>query len=110
MVRRRECSDWLRDGLLMAWPYHTRRWRRERELQLARSPVCEICSSCSDLEVHHLRPLSRAERDRRDDDAAFPGPDGLQTLCRPCHSRVTAGASDTLATKAAGWRRFIDGG
>lgn len=61
------------------------RWKKLRAEHLRQHPVCEICGSSDNLQVHHNYPKGydySAEED-------FFNPDCLQTLCTSCHARVT---------------------
>ena len=57
------------------------RWRKMREAQLARQPLCEMCARQGRFvaaeEVDHVIPH------RGDRGVFFTSP--LQSLCRPCH-------------------------
>lgn len=59
----------------------TQRWQRVRAKQLARQPLCETCDQPA-LEVHHIVARSAGG-------AVFDAAN-LMSLCRPCHSRITA--------------------
>ena len=66
--------------------YTSKTWRRVREVKLAMDPLCERCKANGRIEaateVHHRI----AVRDGGDPfDVA-----GLESLCKPCHSRESA--------------------
>ena len=66
--------------------YASKAWRRVREVKLAMDPLCERCKANGRIEaateVHHRI----AVRDGGDPfDVA-----GLESLCKPCHSRESA--------------------
>lgn len=66
--------------------YASKQWRRVREAKLAIDPLCERCRASGRIEaateVHHRI----AVRDGGDSfDVA-----GLESLCKPCHSRESA--------------------
>ena len=65
------------------------RWKAWREAHLRREPVCQACSSGDDLEVHHVLPVHAGGPE-------LTPPDGMITLCRPCHL-VVAHAGDWSA-------------
>ena len=44
--------------------------------------TCQLCGSCRNLEVHHIRPRSRMGTNALDN---------LLTLCHACHQAVHAG-------------------
>lgn len=71
----------------------TQRWQRVRARQLARRPLCETCDQPA-LDVHHI--VARAAG------GAVFDPANLKSLCRPCHSRVTAKERTGRAYIAAG--------
>lgn len=58
-------------------------WRRLRAAVLAERPWCEVCGGPA-TDVHHRTPK------RADQHACDVDPDGLASLCHPCHSRITA--------------------
>lgn len=55
------------------------RWRKLRDMQLAREPLCASCGAPAS-EVDHITPKARGGRDTRAN---------LQSLCKTCHSRKT---------------------
>ena len=61
------------------------RWRRIRQLYIKEHPVCEVCEKQGKItpvqEVHHIIPLSRGGTHHEDN---------LMSLCKSCHSRITA--------------------
>ncbi len=67
--------------------YDTQRWRRLRLLHLRESPLCVHCerrgNTSAANEVDHIVAIERGG-------AAFDR-DNLQSLCKTCHSRKTAG-------------------
>lgn len=71
----------------------TARWAKVRRKQLARQPLCETCGQAA-LEVHHIVARSAGG-------AVFDAAN-LMSLCRPCHSRVTAMERTGRAYMAAG--------
>ncbi|NPD14470.1 HNH endonuclease [Xinfangfangia sp. D13-10-4-6] len=57
-------------------------WRKVRDAHLERHPRCRICGEDEgSLEVDHIKPRRVAPERRLD-------PTNLQTLCKPCHSRL----------------------
>ena len=93
----------------MAWPYATARWRAMREEQLARMPVCELCGDYRNLEVHHIDEITEGQRRERDEAAAYPALDRLQTLCESCHSMLTKGVPEAERIIRAEWHNFLRG-
>ena len=91
----------------MAWPYNTRRWKDVREQKLARDPVCELCGSYMDLEIHHDVPITEDQRRARDEQAAYPDVVLLTVLCKSCHTRETKGVDDKEQLIQAGWSDFL---
>jgi len=69
----------------MARPYDRRRWRRIREEQLHREPLCRLHQEQGEIvearEVDHIQPLAEG--------GAFDDPQNLRSLCSACHGRVT---------------------
>ena len=67
-------------------------WERIRTAQLAAHPLCHMClregTPTPATEVHHILPLSQG---------GTYGPENLMSICKPCHSRITA--------RESGWRR-----
>ncbi len=61
------------------------RWRKIRALYVKNHPLCEICLDCGVLkpaeEVHHIIPLSQGGTHFQNN---------LMSLCKSCHSRITA--------------------
>lgn len=72
---------------MSGYPYNTQRWKRVRLMHLQRSPFCLDCYSAGLFvlanTVDHVVPISAGG-------PAFPGPDGLRSLCTSCHSQKTA--------------------
>lgn len=66
--------------------YGTRMWRRVRKAKLAMNPLCERCRASGRIEaateVHHRMAV-------RDGGDLFDVA-GLESLCKPCHSRESA--------------------
>jgi len=62
-----------------------RTWRRIRDQQLAKYPLCEQCEKAGKItparEVHHIKPLSKGGTNESDN---------LMSLCTSCHSEITA--------------------
>ena len=69
------------------WPYNTGQWKRLRLMKLSVEPMCEPCETAGRIEaantVDHRVPISAGG-------AAFPGLDGLASMCARCHSAKTA--------------------
>jgi len=61
-----------------------RRWHKIRDLYIAKHPLCELCEADGKLVpavlVHHKIPTA---------DGGTHVDSNLQSLCRPCHDRVT---------------------
>jgi len=74
-------------------PIHRKRygrvWKQIRDRYIAAHPLCEECYKKNRLssaeEVHHILPLSKGGT--HDDD-------NLMSLCKSCHSRITAREGD----------------
>jgi len=66
--------------------YRSKLWRSTREHKLRRDPLCQHCKAAGRLEpatqVHHVK--ERLDRP----DLAFDQTN-LESLCAPCHSRVS---------------------
>lgn len=95
---------------------NARRWRPVRQAVLNRDGwKCTDCGKRGRLEVHHDPPLRDLDLEA-DPDAAYHL-DGLRTVCRSCHFRITAReieerkrregpkAPDVEAMDP--WRRFV---
>jgi HNH endonuclease len=82
---------------------HSRPWRRNSHRFLDAHPLCERCAAqglvVAATEVHHVV-------DRHDGGPLFPGDEGLEGLCKPCHARETASrqhaTSSGMDTKGVG--------
>ena len=60
--------------------YRTKRWRTTRSRHLHNHPLCDHCGNVAE-DVHHRIDLA---------DGGQPyAPANLQSLCHPCHSRLT---------------------
>ena len=66
-----------------------RLWRGVRSRFLAPHPLCEECRKCGltkpAVEVHHILPLSRG---------GTHAEENLMSLCKPCHSAISAKDGD----------------
>ncbi|WP_073346078.1 HNH endonuclease [Bacteroides congonensis] len=60
------------------------RWRKLRNEQLKRNPLCNVCGDIA-TEVHHLRPIESEKEFDRMETLAYD-PNNLQSLCHKCHS------------------------
>ena len=69
--------DKLRADMLLG-AVRSPRWGKVRRLFLRDNPVCAVCGTGNDLDVHHLIPLSRAPSLELENT-------NLITLCRPHH-------------------------
>ncbi|MCR4719670.1 MAG: HNH endonuclease [Firmicutes bacterium] len=60
-------------------------WRRIRDRYIAAHPLCAMCKRSGKLtpaeEVHHIAPLSQGGTNAEDN---------LMSLCKVCHSEITA--------------------
>lgn len=90
------------------WPYNSTQWKRLRAIKLASDPMCGPCLAAGRLTrantVDHVVPISAGG-------PAFPGLDGLASMCGPCHSAKTARGSEAGAartTRALRPRRGCD--
>jgi 5-methylcytosine-specific restriction enzyme A len=61
--------------------YNSRRWRRLRELALARDPICKACNAEAARIADHVKPIKRG--------GAEWSLDNLQGLCVACHQVKT---------------------
>jgi len=57
------------------------KWQAWRNAHIKREPRCRACGSDEDLEVHHILPVHAGGQE-------LAPPEGLITLCRPCHHVV----------------------
>jgi 5-methylcytosine-specific restriction endonuclease McrA len=73
--------------------YHSKIWKQTRELVLRRDQfTCKMCGLRGD-EVHHIKPLT----DKNIDTVEISlNEDNLMTLCKECHSKITAGYDGDL--------------
>lgn len=66
-----------------------RQWRKVRNAYAAKHPLCEMCLLVNRLtdvqEVHHIFPL---------DHGGTNDEINLMSLCKPCHSRISAKMGD----------------
>lgn len=85
--------------------YSTARWKRLRLAHLSRFPLCMDCRQRSMIEmatvVDHVVPISAGG-------PAYPGHDGLRSLCVPCHSRKTARGVEAGAVRTTRERKGCD--
>ncbi len=80
--------------------YKSKAWERARAYVLMRDKYrCRMCGSASDLEVHHIVPLSP---DTISQPFYATNEGNLMTLCTSCHMALHAaersGASEILPT------------
>lgn len=75
-----------------------RAWQKIRNKYINTNPICEECFKKNVFtkadEVHHILPLSKGGNHNEDN---------LMSLCKPCHSRISAKDGDR-------WRRRELGG
>jgi len=68
-------------------------WRKIRNRYIKRNPFCEECKKKGLLvlaeEVHHILPLSKGGNNSETN---------LMSLCKSCHSRITAQSGDRWHT------------
>jgi 5-methylcytosine-specific restriction protein A len=66
-----------------------RAWKRIRDRYIKAHPLCEECQRQGRLtpaeEVHHILPLSKGGGNETEN---------LMSLCKSCHSRITAESGD----------------
>ena len=62
------------------------KWRKLRNEQLKRNPLCAICGDIAN-EVHHLKPVESEKEFDRMEVLAYD-PSNLQSLCHKCHSDI----------------------
>ena len=66
-----------------------RSWKRIRDRYIKAHPLCEECQKQGKLtpaeEVHHILPLSKGGNSNAEN---------LMSLCKACHSRITAESGD----------------
>ena len=89
--------------------YSHKRWRALREKKLAKNPVCQVCGSYQDLEIHHRDPVTKQQLEDNDEAAIFPPISKLTTLCESCHSKVTSKTPERELTIRSQWDRFLAG-
>ena len=75
---------WLR-ALWSALSARSGKWPAARAAHLKREPECQACLRTKDLEVHHIRPVSKGGNEL--------SPDNLLTLCHDCHFVVGHGCN-----------------
>ena len=72
-----------------------RAWKSIRDRHIAEHPLCEMCKKQGRItpaeEVHHIKPLSQGGTH---DDS------NLMSLCKECHSRITAKEGDRWHNKS----------
>ena len=87
--------------------YHThlnaRRWATVRRQVFERDGYrCVMCGKAGRPECDHITPMQREPGQNLYD------PNGLQTLCRPCHIEKTARENQRELTPAeAAWRELV---
>jgi 5-methylcytosine-specific restriction protein A len=60
--------------------YRTKRWQIVRNHHLFHHPLCDHCGQIA-TQVHHRQDLEQGGQPW--------APDNLQSLCGPCHARIT---------------------
>ena len=74
-----------------------RAWKRIRDRHIAQHPLCEVCKRNGRLtpaeEVHHILPLSQGGTHEDSN---------LMSLCKCCHSEITAKEGDRWTPKHRG--------
>lgn len=72
-----------------------RTWKRIRDRHIAEHPLCEMCEKQGRIipaeEVHHIKPLSQG---------GTHDENNLMSLCKECHSRITAKEGDRWHNKS----------
>lgn len=72
-----------------------RAWKRIRDRHIAQHPLCEVCKRNGRLtqakEVHHILPLSHGGTHEDSN---------LMSLCKACHSKITAKDGDRWHNKS----------
>lgn len=67
--------------------YHSRAWIGVRDIKLCDHPYCELCllsgKHAPAMVVHHIKEITMHPELALD-------MDNMQSLCKPCHSRVHA--------------------
>lgn len=73
---------------------YQRSWKKIRNTYIHTHPLCEEClrqgKTTFATEVHHIVPLGHGGTNDWDN---------LMSLCKPCHSRITAQMGDRWPTK-----------
>lgn len=62
------------------------KWRKLRNEQLKRNPLCAICGDIA-TEVHHIKPVESEKEYDRMEVLAYDS-NNLQSLCHKCHSNI----------------------
>ena len=87
------------------WPYNTAAWQRLRAAHLALYPMCIDCLAAGRLTkantVDHVVAISEGG-------PAYPGHDGLNSYCAPCHGAKTARGAEAGAIRSTKPRRGCD--
>ncbi|WP_420910626.1 HNH endonuclease signature motif containing protein [Qipengyuania spongiae] len=84
--------------------YNTAAWKRLRKVKLSATPLCQACppdSLTPASHVDHVHAIS-------DGGPAYPGLDGLRSLCLSCHSAKTARGPEAGAIRSNKPRRGCD--
>lgn len=72
-----------------------RTWKRIRDRHIAEHPLCEMSKKQGRIipaeEVHHIKPLSQG---------GTHDENNLMSLCKECHSRITAKEGDRWHNKS----------
>lgn len=77
-----------------ALPTNSTAWRRIREVQLSREPLCRECAKAG-------RVRAATDVDHIDGDSGNNADDNLQSLCHSCHSAKTARENGGFGRDAA---------
>ncbi len=89
----------------MSRVYDTARWKRLRAQHLALWPTCQPCKAIGlavlASHVDHKHAIS-------DGGDPYPGHDGLESMCAPCHSAKTARGPEHGAIRSSKPRKGCD--
>lgn len=81
---------------MASWPYSTQRWQRLRKRHLTMFPMCVPCRAVGRITIANTVDHNQAISDGG---MAFPGHDGLTSMCVPCHSAKTARGTEAGAVR-----------
>ena len=85
--------------------YNSSEWRMLRNFLLSRQPLCDIC-----LTKDRVKPATECHHkiDIKDEPSRRLDTNNIQTLCKECHSSITANTNNDNDFKPVGNKWSLD--